>query len=95
MTGRPAAGRMWLDAIEIPSLDEHIEDIPELLEYYVNWYSDRSSCLTGTSMSPRKICCAISLERRYQPAQAVRQGYIEQQRCPDIDSRKSNRLCMP
>ncbi|MCP4387959.1 MAG: sigma-54-dependent Fis family transcriptional regulator, partial [Gammaproteobacteria bacterium] len=23
-----------------PSLDEHIEDIPELLEYYVNWYSD-------------------------------------------------------
>ncbi len=32
--------RMWQDAIEIPSLDEHIEDIPELLEYYVNWYSD-------------------------------------------------------
>ena len=30
----------WTDAIEIPSLDEHIEDIPELLEYYVNWYSD-------------------------------------------------------
>ena len=30
----------WRDAIAIPSLDEHIEDIPELLEYYVNWYSD-------------------------------------------------------
>jgi DNA-binding NtrC family response regulator len=32
--------RMWTDAIAIPPLDEHIEDIPELLEYYVNWYSD-------------------------------------------------------
>ncbi len=32
--------RFWSDAIVIPSLDEHIEDIPELLEYYVNWYSD-------------------------------------------------------
>jgi len=32
--------RMWLSAITIPSLEEHIEDIPELLEYYVNWYSD-------------------------------------------------------
>ena len=31
----------WSDAIEIPALDEHIEDIPELLEYYVNWYSDQ------------------------------------------------------
>ena len=30
----------WHDAIHIPSLYEHIEDIPELLEYYVNWYSD-------------------------------------------------------
>ncbi len=28
------------DVIQIPSLDEHIEDIPELLEYYVNWFSD-------------------------------------------------------
>ena len=33
--------RMWQDAIRIPSLSEHIEDIPELLEYYVNWYSDQ------------------------------------------------------
>ncbi len=31
---------MWQDAIAILSLDEHIEDIPELLAYYVNWYSD-------------------------------------------------------
>ena len=37
----PRLARMWQDAIAIPSLDEHIEDIPELLEYYVNWYSDR------------------------------------------------------
>jgi DNA-binding NtrC family response regulator len=31
---------MWQDAISIPALNQHIEDIPELLEYYVNWYSD-------------------------------------------------------
>ncbi len=36
----PRLVRMWQDAIRIPSLAEHIEDIPELLEYYVNWYSD-------------------------------------------------------
>ena len=36
----PRMARLWMDAIAIPSLDEHIEDIPELLEYYVNWYSD-------------------------------------------------------
>ena len=36
----PRLARMWSEAIVIPSLDEHIEDIPELLEYYVNWYSD-------------------------------------------------------
>jgi len=36
----PLMAKMWQDAIAIPSLDEHIEDIPELLEYYVNWYSD-------------------------------------------------------
>ncbi len=36
----PALLQMWSSAISIPSLDEHIEDIPELLEYYVNWYSD-------------------------------------------------------
>ncbi len=36
----PGMASMWLDAISIPSLDDHIEDIPQLLEYYVNWYSD-------------------------------------------------------
>ena len=36
----PRLARMWEEAIAIPSLDEHIEDIPELLEYYVNWFSD-------------------------------------------------------
>jgi DNA-binding NtrC family response regulator len=33
--------QMWSGAISIPSLEERIEDIPELLEYYVNWYSDQ------------------------------------------------------
>ena len=36
----PGILRMWPDAIVIPALDEHIEDIHEMLEYYVNWYSD-------------------------------------------------------
>ncbi len=36
----PRLASRWGDAIRIPSLNEHIEDIPELLEYYVNWYSD-------------------------------------------------------
>ena len=36
----PKIAEYWRDAIYIPSLYEHIEDIPELLEYYVNWYSD-------------------------------------------------------
>jgi len=35
----PALAEFWQQAIHIPSLDEHVEDIPELLEYYVNWYS--------------------------------------------------------
>ncbi len=39
----PRMAKMWLDAIAIPTLDEHVEDIPELLEYYVNWYSDQES----------------------------------------------------
>jgi two-component system nitrogen regulation response regulator NtrX len=37
----PKVAAYWRDAIYIPSLYEHIEDIPELLEYYVNWYSDQ------------------------------------------------------
>ena len=36
----PALADCWRNAIQIPSLDEHIEDIPEILEYYVNWYGD-------------------------------------------------------
>jgi two-component system nitrogen regulation response regulator NtrX len=36
----PYLARLWKDAIVVPSLDERIEDIPELLEYYVNWYND-------------------------------------------------------
>jgi len=35
-----ALAEFWKEAIRIPSLDEHVEDIPELLEYYVNWYSE-------------------------------------------------------
>ena len=35
----PELAELWRGAIHIPSLDEHVEDIPELLEYYVNWYS--------------------------------------------------------
>lgn len=37
----PKLAEFWSQAIAIPSLSEHIEDIPELLEYYVNWYSDQ------------------------------------------------------
>ena len=33
--------RHWEEAVFIPSLNEHIEDVPELLDYYVNWFSDR------------------------------------------------------
>ena len=36
----PALASCWREAIRVPSLNEHIEDIPELLEYYVNWYGD-------------------------------------------------------
>ena len=37
----PELAEYWRSAIQIPSLNERIEDIPELLEYYVNWYSAR------------------------------------------------------
>jgi DNA-binding NtrC family response regulator len=37
----PRMAEMWRDAIIVLPLDEHIEDIPELLKYYVNWYSDK------------------------------------------------------
>ncbi len=36
----PALASYWRKAIRIPSLNEHIEDIPEILEYYVNWYGN-------------------------------------------------------
>lgn len=36
----PELAACWRQAIRIPSIAEHIEDIPELLEYYVNWYSE-------------------------------------------------------
>ncbi len=36
----PGIAEFWREAIKIPTLDEHIEDIPELLEYYVNWYGE-------------------------------------------------------
>ena len=37
----PELAERWRQAIHIPSLNEHIEDIPELLEYYVNWYGEQ------------------------------------------------------
>jgi len=36
----PQLAEMWRDAIVIVPLDDHIEDIPQLLDYYVSWYSD-------------------------------------------------------
>ncbi len=36
----PELAEYWRRAVYIPSLDERIEDIPELLEYYVNWYAE-------------------------------------------------------
>ncbi|MCP3688202.1 MAG: sigma-54-dependent Fis family transcriptional regulator [Gammaproteobacteria bacterium] len=36
----PEIAELWRQAIHIPSLDEHIEDIPEILEYYANWFSE-------------------------------------------------------
>jgi DNA-binding NtrC family response regulator len=36
----PELAQYWRRALNIPSLDERIEDIPELLEYYVNWFGE-------------------------------------------------------
>jgi len=36
----PRLAEKWDSAIVISPLDNHVEDIPQLLEYYVNWYSD-------------------------------------------------------
>ncbi|MDH5356161.1 MAG: hypothetical protein OEY09_17095 [Gammaproteobacteria bacterium] len=38
---KPELAELWRQAIYIPSLNEHIEDIPELLEYYVGWYEEQ------------------------------------------------------
>jgi len=38
----PEIAELWRQSIAIPSLDEHIEDIPELLEYYVNWFGEQA-----------------------------------------------------
>jgi DNA-binding NtrC family response regulator len=37
----PELAEYWRSAIRVPSLNERIEDIPELLEYYVTWFSDQ------------------------------------------------------
>jgi DNA-binding NtrC family response regulator len=37
----PELADYWRQALTIPSLVDHVEDIPELLEYYVTWYSDQ------------------------------------------------------
>ena len=37
----PELAEYWRDAIVIPALSEHIEDIPELLEYYATRFSDK------------------------------------------------------
>ncbi len=37
----PEIAALWRDAIKIPTLSERIEDIPELLEYYVNRYGEQ------------------------------------------------------
>jgi len=36
----PEVAELWLNAIKIPALEEHIEDIPELVSYYVDWFSE-------------------------------------------------------
>ena len=37
----PELAEHWRQAVYIPSLNERIEDIPELVEYYVAWYSEK------------------------------------------------------
>lgn len=39
----PELAEFWRSAIDIPSLNERIEDIPELLEYYATWLSDKEA----------------------------------------------------
>jgi DNA-binding NtrC family response regulator len=37
----PELAEYWRNAVLIPTLNDRIEDIPELLEYYVTWFSDQ------------------------------------------------------
>ena len=37
----PEVAELWRQAIKVPTLEEHIEDIPELLGYYVDWFSEQ------------------------------------------------------
>ncbi len=39
----PELAEFWRTAIYIPTLNDRIEDIPELLEYYVNWISENEA----------------------------------------------------
>lgn len=39
----PGLAEFWRNAVKIPSLNERIEDIPELLEYYVTRFSEYES----------------------------------------------------
>ena len=39
----PELAEYWREAFYIPKLEERIEDIPELLEYYVNWYAEEEN----------------------------------------------------
>jgi len=57
---------LWRDALRIPSLDEHIEDIPELLEYYVDWYNN-----SAFRRRRAKPVAQPALERGYQPVEAI------------------------
>lgn len=36
----PQIANLWKSAIDVPTLAQHIEDIPELLDYYVNWFGE-------------------------------------------------------
>ena len=60
----PRLAEMWRDAIEIPSLDEHIEDIP---------------AVPPLQRGRAKPAAKSPLERRYQPAETIHTCDLEQQ----------------
>ncbi len=39
----PELAENWRQSIYIPTLNERIEDIPELVEYYVTWFSEKEA----------------------------------------------------